>query len=142
MTPSLLLGGRTRLFFEFLLESSYSSGARITIITLSKEDAVNISNDVGNAGITSQWLTSDCTEAERRERMKDWPKGVIKSLASTFNCGTDSPFVSGVEHAGLPRGVAAALQAAGRVRPKENAYFCPEELVSTLMDMSIRVGRS
>ena len=26
--------------------------------------------------------------------------------------------------------------------PKENAYFCPEELVSTLMDMSIRVGRS
>ena len=91
--------------------------AYITIITLSKEDAVNISNDVGNAGITSQWLTSDCTEAERRERMKDWPKGVIKSLASTFNCGTDSPFVSGVEHAGLPRGVAAALQAAGRVRP-------------------------
>ena len=28
------------------------------------------------------------------------------------------------------------------MRPKENAYFCPEELVSTLMDMSIRVGRS
>ena len=29
MTPSLLLGGRTTFFFEFLLESSYSSGARI-----------------------------------------------------------------------------------------------------------------
>ena len=91
--------------------------AYMTIITLSKEYAVNISKDVCDAGITSQWLTSYCTEDERLERMQDWPKGGIRSLATTFNCGTDSPFVSGVEHAGLPRGVAAALQAAGRVRP-------------------------
>ena len=30
--------------------------------------------------------------------------------------------------------------AALSLEPKENAYFCPEELVSTLMDTSIRVA--
>ena len=29
LTPSLLLASRTRIFFEFLLDSSYYSGARI-----------------------------------------------------------------------------------------------------------------
>ena len=35
---------------------------------------------------------------------------------------------------------ATQLPPPSTVTPKENAYFCPEELVSTLMDTSIRVA--
>jgi len=89
----------------------------INTITLSKDDAMTMSDNVNNAGIDSVWLTSECSETQRSERLKDWSRGALGLLASTFNCGTDSSFVNGVEYAGWPRGIAAALQAGGRVRP-------------------------
>ena len=62
----------------------------INTITLSKDDAMTISDNVNNAGIDSVWLTSECSETQRSERLKDWSRGALGSLASTFNCGTDS----------------------------------------------------
>ena len=66
-----------------------------------------------------------------RRRMNEWKSKEsvmlqvenksLKTVPATINC---------------PTSLSKTLS------PKEIAYFCPEELVSTLMDMSIRVGRS
>lgn len=101
------------------LPTSLLQNKAIHIITVSKEEAVNVARIINESGIRAEWLTSDCTEHERVSRMAEWDDGKIPVLASTYCVGLDNAKVKEVIIMGGCRSAADVLQSAGRIRPAQ-----------------------
>jgi superfamily II DNA or RNA helicase len=95
------------------------------VIAMTKDRAVDLSNQLSGIDISSTSLTSDDTEILRTQKMNEWEKGNLKVLVSTFNCGLDCPYVKEVIFLGGCRAVVDAVQGMGRIRPKVNGIFMP-----------------
>ena len=87
------------------------------VIAMTKDRAVDLSNQLSGIDISSTSLTSDDTEILRTQKMNEWEKGNLKVLVSTFNCGLDCPYVKEVIFLGGCRAVVDAVQGMGRIRP-------------------------
>ena len=87
------------------------------VVAMTKSQAVELSNQLNLAGISSTFLISDDIESSRTDKMKEWEKGDLKVLVSTFNCGLDCKYVKEVIFLGGCRAAVDAVQGIGRIRP-------------------------
>ncbi len=101
----------------------------VHLITQTREQAMDISNRLNRYGISSTWLTSECSESQRSLAMDTWDAGKLNVLASTFDCGIDCGITKQTINVGGCRSVVQAVQSIGRIRPrnkmedKRSLYF-------------------
>ena len=90
---------------------------KIHAITMSKKDAIALSDSLNNAGLPSLWLTSELNSQQKSHVMKSWEDGPEKVLVSTFVDGIDNASTEDVIIVGATHSIYSLVQAIGRIRP-------------------------
>lgn len=101
----------------------------IHVLTVSRENAKELSKMINKIGIKAQWITSECNLQQRQLTIKLWDQGQLSVLVSTYCLGLDNAKVREVIVVGGCSSVCNAIQSAGRIRPnqqkgpKSKVYF-------------------
>ena len=105
-----------------LVEKKSNQSFKIHAITMSKDDAIQLSEQLNNAGLKSLWLTSDLQSAAREEVLTTWEEGKEKVLVSTFVDGIDNSSTEDVILVGGTHSLYSLVQAIGRIRPRRQNF--------------------
>jgi hypothetical protein len=90
---------------------------KIHIVTMSKDDAKEISDKLNNEGVSSMWLTSHQIQSEKEEIMKNWEERDEIAIVTTFTDGIDNALTEDVIIVRARYSVTSLMQALGRIRP-------------------------
>lgn len=101
-----------------LCERKANRSFKIHAITMSKECALQLSNQLNNAGLPSIWLTSELHSDEKANLLKTWETGSDRVLVSTFVDGIDNSSTEDVILVGGTHSIYSLVQAVGRIRPR------------------------
>ena len=91
---------------------------KIHAITMSKEDATSLCDNLNLAGMKSIWLTSDLLSKQKAKVLQLWEEGPEKVLVSTFVDGIDNSTTEDVILVGGTHSIYSLVQAVGRIRPR------------------------
>ena len=105
-----------------LVEKKSNQSFKIHAITMSKEDAVQLSDQLNHAGIRSIWLTSELRSAAKEQILTTWEEGSEKVLVSTFVDGIDNSSTEDVILVGGAHSLYSLVQAIGRIRPRRQKF--------------------
>lgn len=101
-----------------LSERKKNRQSKIHAITMSKEVAMKLSEQLNTSGLKSLWLTSDLQSEQKTQVLKLWEDGPEKVLVSTFVDGIDNSATEDVILVGGTHSIYSLVQAVGRIRPK------------------------
>jgi len=101
-----------------LVEKKRESTFKIHAITMSKDDALNLCNELNTAGISSIWLTSELHQQQKSQLLNQWEQGSEQVLVSTFVDGIDNSNTEDVVLVGGTHSLYTLVQAIGRIRPR------------------------
>lgn len=91
---------------------------KIHAITMSKQDATELSERLNNAGLQSMWLTSSLPPQQKTQCLQRWEEGTEQVLVSTFTDGIDNSATEDVIIVGATYSIYNLVQAIGRIRPR------------------------
>ncbi len=95
---------------------------KIHAITMSRQDASDLSDRLNIAGIQSMWLTSSQSTVQKSQYLQLWEDGDEKVLVSTFTDGIDNSSTEDVIIVGGTYSIYSLVQAIGRIRPKRQSF--------------------
>ena len=90
---------------------------KIHAITMSKDDAINLCEELNIAGLKSIWLTSELHQTQKEHLLHQWEDGTEQVLVSTFVDGIDNSSTEDVVLVGGTHSLYSLVQAIGRIRP-------------------------
>ena len=105
-----------------LTERKQDGNFKIHAITMSRQDASDLSDRLNNAGLPSMWLTSNLPPAQKSQYLQLWEDGYEKVLVSTFTDGIDNTATEDVVIVGGTYSIYNLVQALGRIRPKRQSF--------------------
>jgi superfamily II DNA/RNA helicase len=108
---------------RILTERKADSNFKIHAITMSRQDASDLSDKLNDAGLPSLWLTSNLPPAQKSQYLQLWEDGDEKVLVSTFTDGIDNTATEDVIIVGGTYSIYNLVQGLGRIRPIENSRF-------------------
>jgi superfamily II DNA helicase RecQ len=91
-------------------------------ITMSRQDASDLSDKLNKAGMHSMWLTSNLPPAQKSQYLQMWEDGDEKVLVSTFTDGIDNTATEDVIIVGGTYSIYNLVQALGRIRPRRQNF--------------------
>ena len=89
---------------------------------MSRQDAIDLSDQLNNAGLQSIWLTSNLPPEQKSHYLQQWEDGNEKVLVSTFTDGIDNSATEDVIIVGGRHSIYSLLQAIGSIRPKRQNF--------------------
>ena len=105
-----------------LIERKKEANTKIHAITMSQQDAIDLSDRLNNAGLSSIWLTSNLPPGQKSHCLHQWEFGNEKVLVSTFTDGIDNSTTEDVIIVGGTHSIYSLVQAIGRIRPKRQHF--------------------
>jgi superfamily II DNA helicase RecQ len=105
-----------------LTERKSDSNFKIHVITMSRQDAIDLSDKLNDSGLPSLWLTSNLPPAQKAQYLQLWEDGDEKVLVSTFTDGIDNTATEDVIIVGGTYSIYNLVQALGRIRPKRQSF--------------------
>jgi superfamily II DNA helicase RecQ len=98
-------------------ETKKGSNTKIHAITMSRQDANDLSDRLTSSGVSSMWLTSNLPPLQKTQFLQLWEEGNEKVLVSTFTDGIDNSSTEDVIIVGGTYSIYSLVQAIGRIRP-------------------------
>ena len=101
----------------------------IHVITRTRQQAMDGAQYCKVNNIKAIWITSECSKAERRERMNKYNTLGIDIIWTTYDVGYDSP-ITYMAVLMEPNSVVSFIQGAGRIRPQQQQALKTEGRLS------------
>lgn len=101
-----------------LTKTKKESYFKIHAITMSRQDAIHLSDQLNNSGLKAMWLTSKLSTSQKSYYLQKWENGDEQVLVSTFTDVIDNSSMEDVIIVGGTYSLYSLVQAIGRIRPK------------------------
>ena len=105
-----------------LVGKKKGSHFKIHVITMSKQDAYDLSARLNTSGVKSIWLTSELSQPQKSKLLELWEDGQDQVLVSTFTDGIDNSTTEDVIIVGATYSIYSLVQAIGRIRPNRQSF--------------------
>jgi superfamily II DNA helicase RecQ len=109
-------------YCQKLTQEKNNHAFKIHAITMTRRDAIDLSEKLNIQGISSLWLTSSLPPTQKAQLLKKWEDNTEKVLVSTFTDGIDNSSTENVIIVGATYSLYNMVQAIGRIRPSRQNY--------------------